>query len=313
MPKPTRLMAFLTLVLAMCFTGANVPFGKAIVAAIPVPVFLLFRFTVATAVLALLAAREPGPRLTSMSRADLRDLMLLSALGSVGFTIFTLEGVKRTSGTDAGIILATLPAVAALLGVIVRRERPGRWQSAAIVLAVAGLAVVNLRSDAAGLPGRSLTGNMLVALAVLCEATFVLASGRMSAIYRPIRLSFAVSATSLVLCLPAALPALRGFDWQPVPGSVWLLGLWYALAASVFCTILWYRAAAHLETWLAGLATSAVPVAALAVSVLVLGERIRPVQLVGATLVITAIALAARAAARRPAPAIAPAPHLRKD
>ncbi len=313
MPAPTRLVAFLTLVTAMCFTGANVPFGKAIVEAIPVPVFLLFRFSIATAVLAVLAAREPGPRLlSSMTRIDWRDLMLLSALGSVAFTIFTLEGVKRTTGMDAGIILATLPAVAALLGLLLRRQRPGTWQMVAIALAVAGMAVVSLGAHRASeAAARSLNGNLLVAMAVLCEATFVLASGRMSAIFRPIRLSLGVSAMSLVLCLPAALPALRTFDAAAVTPAAWLVGLWYALAASVFCTILWYRGAAHVETWLAGLATSAVPIAALAVSAIFLGERISAGQLIGAALVIAAIAFAALTPSR---PAVAvPSPALRQD
>jgi hypothetical protein len=48
----TRLLAAASLIGAMTLTGANVAIGKAIVAEIPVYVFLLMRFVVAVAALA---------------------------------------------------------------------------------------------------------------------------------------------------------------------------------------------------------------------------------------------------------------------
>jgi drug/metabolite transporter (DMT)-like permease len=85
-----------------------------------------------------------------------------------------------------------------------------------------------------------------------------------------------------------------------VAAGTWLLGLWYALASSVVCLWLWYRGLPHVETWLAGLATAAVPVAALAVSALYLDEAIGLSRLAGAALVIAAIALGALAPRRGP-------------
>jgi drug/metabolite transporter (DMT)-like permease len=67
---------------------------------------------------------------------------------------------------------------------------------------------------------------------------------------------------------------------------MWLLGIWYALSASVFCLWLWYAGLRHAETWLAGLAAAAMPVAALATSALYLGEAIGLARLAGAVLVI---------------------------
>ena len=55
-----RLLAAASLIGAMTLTGANVAFGKAIVAEIPVYVFLLMRFVVAVAALALSYAASRG-------------------------------------------------------------------------------------------------------------------------------------------------------------------------------------------------------------------------------------------------------------
>ena len=126
----------------MTLTGANVAFGKAIVAEVPVYVFVLFRFVVASAALALLVRREPGPKLSEMTGAEWRDLALMALLGMVGFTVLMFEGLKRTAAADAGIITATLPAVVAVLGVAFAGERLSRAAGGAVALAVAGLVLV---------------------------------------------------------------------------------------------------------------------------------------------------------------------------
>jgi len=291
-----RLAAVLSLVASMSLTGANVPFGKAVMAEMPVEVFLVFRFAVASLALAVLVRGEPGPLLRTMSRRQTVSLVLLGFVGSVLFTFFLLEGVKCTSGADAGIITATLPAVVALLGLFVLGQRLAANQFAMVALAVAGILIMQPASAAAGTG--ALIGNLLVGVAVLCEATFVLLSQGMSAVYKPIRLSLGVSVVSLLASVPFAATALLDFDWASVSFGIWGLATWYALSASALCTILWYRGAAHVETWMAGLATAALPVSALAVSALFLGEEIGIVRMLGAAFVISAIALGALAPGR---------------
>jgi drug/metabolite transporter (DMT)-like permease len=99
----------------------------------------------------------------------------------------------------------------------------------------------------------------------------------------------------LVLAVPLAGIDAADFDVRAVRAEVWLLGVWYALAASVICLWLWYRGLPHVETWLAGLATAAIPLTALAASALFLGETIGPARLAGAALVIAAIVVGALA------------------
>jgi drug/metabolite transporter (DMT)-like permease len=221
----------------------------------------------------------------------------MSLLGMVGFTVLMFEGLKRTAAADAGIITATLPAVAAMLGVLLAGDRLSRPQGLAIVLAVAGIALVQASG---AVPGTStLLGNLLVGGAVLCEASFVLLGKRLAPPYRPLRLALGANLVGLILSAPLALPQLPAFDPGSVPVGMWALGTWYALASSVVCLWLWYRGLPYVETWLAGLATAAVPVAALAVSSLYLNEAIGLPRLAGAALVIAAIALGALAPAAR--------------
>jgi drug/metabolite transporter (DMT)-like permease len=275
----------------MALTGANVAFGKAIVATVPVYLFVLFRFAVASVALALMVRGEPGPRLAGMSGRERWDLGLMALLGMIGFTVLMLEGLKRTAAVDAGIITATLPAVVAALGVAVAGDRLSRPQVLAVALAVAGLVLVQATGAAGGTS--SLIGNLLVGGAVLCEASFVLLGKRLAPPYRPLRLALGANLVGLVLAAPLALIDAPGFDVSAVTPGMWLLGTWYALSASVFCLWLWYRGLPYVETWLAGLATAAIPLTALAASALFLGESIGPAKLAGAALVIAGIVLGA--------------------
>jgi drug/metabolite transporter (DMT)-like permease len=299
---PTRLAAAVSLLAAMALTGANVAFGRAIAAECPVYLFLLFRFLVASAALAPLVRAEPGPRLSAMGRTELRDLVLMALLGMIGFTVLMLEGLKRTAATDAGIITATLPAVAALLGALVAGDRLSRPQAAAVGLAVAGLALVQVAGAGSG-GTASLIGNLLVGGAVLCEASFVLLGKRLAPPWQPLRLALGANLAGLVLSLPLALPQMPGFTPLAVRPEMWALGTWYAVSSSVLCLWLWYRGLPYVPTWLAGLTTAAVPVTALVSAALYLGEVPGTAQLAGAGLVIAAIALGALAPPRQHADA----------
>jgi drug/metabolite transporter (DMT)-like permease len=302
MPQISRLAAALSLVAAMALTGANVAFGKAIAAAVPVYLFVVFRFAVASLALAPMARGEPGPRLSCMSWTQWRDLTLMALLGMVGFTVLMLEGLKRTAAADAGIITATLPAVVAAFGFVLGGERLSRTQALAVGLSVAGLLLVQTTGAAGGTT--TLVGNLLVLGAVLCEASFVFLGKRLAPPYRPLRLALGANLAGLVLAAPLALSWAPACDPRSVTLEMWLLGTWYALSASVFCLWLWYGGLPYVETWLAGLATAAIPVTALAASALYLREPIGAARLAGAALVIAAIVLGAMSGPTGKAPPI---------
>lgn len=285
-----RALACLYLACAMLMTGANVPIGKFIIASMPVYAFTFLRFVTASAVLALLASREGGARLGELQRRDWRAIGAMSLLGMVLYTVFILEGVKRTSGVDAGIILATLPAVVALLGAVFLRERPGAAQMLAVGLAASGVALImTVETSATAGQASTLLGDLLVGAAVLGEAAFVVLSRRLSGVLSPVRLAFAGSLCACALSVPLALGSGELARLGNISPATWAMAGWYTLSASVLCLLLWYRGVAHVETWMAGVCTACLPLAALAVSVLVLGEPLTLAQAGGAFLVVLAI------------------------
>lgn len=289
--------ALFSLMCAMTLTGANVPLAKVIVADIPLYAFLFFRFALSTAALAVLVRWEAGPKLRDMSPRARVDMAAMSLVGMVGYTILIFEGVRRTAAADAGIITATLPAVVAILSVVLLRDRLQPRQWAAVALAVFGLMLVQAGAGAAG--RTSLLGNALVVGAILCEASFVIVGKRLAPPYRPVRLALGANVVGLALSFPLMVIEGRVIELLQLPPIMALACTWYVLSASVIALWLWYRGLPHVPTWLAGLATAALPIAALAVSVGFLGEPLGSARLFGAALVLASIGLGALAA--RPA------------
>ncbi len=302
----SRTTAMLLLIASMAMTGANVPIAKRLLSAFAPEQLLLLRFALASVILLLLSAFERGATLRSLSQRQWGVIAILAAVGSVLFTAFILAGVQRTSGASAGIILAALPAVVALIGFCLG-ERLRRGELVMIALAVAGIALVQISptassvassvtspvGSAAAIPD-TLAGNLLILMAVLCEAAFVVAARHISAEVPPLRLSLAVALVSLAMCMAPVWLARGSAPLAGIGIGTWALFGWYTLTASVLCTVLWYLGVGRVETWAAGLATAAVPVSALAVSALWLGETISPAQLLGVGLVVAAITAGTR-------------------
>ena len=285
-----RTLAMLCLIAAMTMTGANVPVAKRLVTAFEPETLLALRFALATVVLVPLAHAESGPRLADLSARQWRSIAILGVVGSVMFTWFILAGVQRTSAASAGIILSALPAVVALIG-FARGDRPRFADVAMIGLAVVGVALVQVHTMHDGASGHdSLPGNLLVLMAVLCEAAFVIAARRISAEVAPMRLCLGVALVSLLATLPGALATADTARLVAVPAATWALFAGYVLTSSVLCTWLWYLGVRHVEPWATGLATAAVPVAALATSVFAFAEMASALQVAGAALVVAAIA-----------------------
>lgn len=113
-----------------------------------------------------------------------------------------------------------------------------------------------------------------------------------------------MSALGFALALPFALIEQ---PWRAEPSAAALLAvLYYALVPTVAGFLLWYAGSARITAGLAGIATGLLPVSAVLLAWLVLGEVIGAPQWVGMGCVLAAVVLAAwprRAIAASSAPA----------
>ncbi|MEJ0004025.1 MAG: DMT family transporter [Pararobbsia sp.] len=260
----------LFLIAAMLLVGSNVGIGKSIVVVVPILLFALLRFVVAVGVLLPLYRLD---KMRRVSREEWVNLFLQAFFGTFLFTLLMLSGVHRTTAVAAGVITSTIPATVALLAWLLLKERPGPRAIVAIVLAIAGVIVVTLARESGESGSGSLTGNVMVLGAVLCESTYVILSRRLTQTLSPIDICAYTHGFGLLLMLPFGIVSLIGFDFAAVPAQIWLLVVWYALSASIFSFWLWMKGIRHVPGQLAGVFTAVLPVAAAAYGIVFLGER----------------------------------------
>src|SRR5689334_23259829 len=142
----TRWTAYLCLGGSMAIVGGYVGLSKMLVAVFPVFLLALLRFGIA-AVAMVGWMRSPADEGTLTSR-ERRLLFVESFFGNFLFSICMLYGVAWSSALAAGVIMAALPAVVAILSRIFLRERIGLRVALGIACAVGGIALVSLTRHA---------------------------------------------------------------------------------------------------------------------------------------------------------------------
>ncbi len=282
--------------LAMLLVGSTVVVSKIIGADIEPFLATALRHAMALPVFVWLAWRS-GCVMPQLSRHDALLLLVQAAAGSVGYTVLLIQGVMWSSAADAGVVAGTLPAMAALLAVLMLGERPGLRLLGAIALATLGVMALALAPDSAAATPTRLLGIAAVLAAIACEAVFILGNKRLRQPLPPLLLSTLMCAGGLLLSVLPACYLARSTPSTLSPAA--LMGIaYYAWLPTVGGFVLWYAGSARTSGVRASLATAWLPVSALLLSALLLGEAVQPWQWAGLACVLAAVVLASTGGAR---------------
>ncbi len=264
--------AYAFLAASMALVGSYVGLSKQLLAALPVFLLMWLRFGIGALAMAHWTPRPANE--TLLNRHDRGLLFLQSLLGNFLFSICMLFGVAATSAVAAGVVMAGIPAAVALLSWMFLRERIGARMHIAIALTVAGVVWLALQkpNSSHGVSAPPVWGYLLLLAAVFCEASYVVIGKRLTGSLSPRRISALINLWGLALVTPLGLWQASRFDFAAVPMSLWLLLVFYALAASVWSVWLWMKGLAQVPAARAGVFTVMLPLAATLVGVLWLGE-----------------------------------------
>lgn len=275
------------LLLVVIIWGSNFAVIKATVEQIPPLGFNALRLALACPVLVVIA-RYSGVALPR--RSDWSRLIGLGLAGQCGYQLLFVLGLARTSVTNSSLILGCLPVAVLLLNAVSRRREPvGRWQWAGVVLAIVGVyLVVGVGAEVAR---ETLSGDLLIIGSVWCWAWYTIGSRRLLQRYSPLQVTVCTMATGSVAFLPFAVPSLIGLDWREVTWWAWPSTAGSGLLALSLCYVLWYTGVQRLGVARTSVYSNLVPVVAMTVAAVTLGEPIGPIKAIGAALVLTALVL----------------------
>jgi drug/metabolite transporter (DMT)-like permease len=299
---PSRPVAYLCLALSMTLVGSYVALSKPLAQALPLFLLAWLRFGIGgIGMLSWLRKPASEPPMTPQVK---RLVFLESFLGNFLFTLCMISGVGLTSAVTAGVTMAGIPAAVAVMSWFFLKEQVPRRTWAAVVLAVAGIALFAVAQPGAGAhggaPGAEGThpqglawlGQLLLIGAVLCEAAYSVIGKKLTGTLGPRRITALINLWGFVLATPLGLYTALQFDFSAVRPGMWLLLVFYALAASVWTVWLWMTGLKAVPAAQGGVFTVLLPVSAALVGVLVLGERFTALQLVAFGIAIASVVLA---------------------
>ncbi len=283
-PRFTSTDALLLLVVTIW--GSNFSVVKASMEQIPPLGFNALRLVVACVVL-VGAARWSGGRVPT--RDEWPRLIAVGLVGHGGYQLCFVLGLARTSVTNSSLILGCLPVAVLLLNIVSRRrEAVGGLQWAGVALALLGLYLV---VGAGEVTRDTLFGDLLVVAAVWCWAWYTIGSRQLLQRHPPLQVTACTTLVGTALGIPFGVPSLMRLDWVAVSGWAWVaVGVSGALALSL-AYVLWYIGVQRLGSAHTAVYSNLVPVVAMTVAAVGLGEPIGWVKMVGAGLVLTALLL----------------------
>jgi len=254
----------------------------------PLPL-LAWRF----ALVSLLMAAYQLVRNAGAMKAGLADLGRYAALSLTGYgaaSVCYFFALKFASASVVAVLLYTYPAMVAVLSALFLGERLTRARLVAIALTFAGCAlVVGLLSEDIQASG---TGILLGLGAALGYSVFNMLSYRWMGSKPRIVLmtyTFGISAVALAAITMASGGSLSVVAWTP---TLWgLLGL-IVLVPTFIAVLLYLNGIRRLGPAQAAIVSTTEPLFTIALAAVVLQERLTPLQMVGAALVVAGVVAA---------------------
>ncbi|MFI8708739.1 DMT family transporter [Bacillus sp. NPDC077411] len=285
------LIPHLKIALAMTIVGSSVVVGKLIGQSFPVFVASELRFLIATIILVPLLIKFEG--IPPIGKKNFLILFLQALFGVFLFNIFMLYGLKSTTAIEGGIITSIIPAVTGWLAFLLLKEKLTKRINVGIMLAVSGTLVINVFGSFPNMEGGSshVFGNLLIFGAVIGEALFIILGKRVAQQVSPLAVSTIVSAFGVVLFLPFSLYEGSRFQFETVSVSEWGLILYFGIVVTVIAFILMYQGISKVSASTTGVLTSVLPISSIVLSILILGEEISLIHLVGIGMILIAICL----------------------
>src|SRR5690349_17387496 len=259
--------------------------------------FTAVELSVLRLLVASLALAAAAP-LLHLRRPRRRDLPAIAAAGLLGMSAYQLllnAGERSVTAGTASLLVSTAPIFVALLAAATLGERVTRRAKLGIGVAFTGAVIIALgQGDGISLHG----GALLVLGAALSQAAFFVVQKPLLARYTAFEVTaYAMWAgTALLLPLGTGLPhAVAHAGAEPL-FAVALLGL----GASAVGFIAWAYALARLPVSTASSALYSVPVVAIAVALVWLGELPSVASVLGGAVALAGVVLSAHAEGDRP-------------
>lgn len=289
-PGKPRVSPDLAVALLVLIWGSNFAVVKAALSEFSPLAFNALRFVIASALM-LVFLRLAGMRVR-IERRDVPVMIGLGILGNTAYQVLFILGIDWTLAGNAALMLAAVPIFVALMSVVLGHEKIHLMAWIGIFLSVAGIGFVVLGGDRdVSFGGETVRGDLTMLAAAVLWSAYTVGSSRFVRKYGTLpttALTMWIGAAGLVLI---AMPSLRAQAWSGISGWAWAGLLYSSVLGIAVAYLLWYYGVRHLGSSRTATYSNVIPLVALIVAWILLGEQPGLTQIVGAALILGGIGI----------------------
>lgn len=287
LPAASRVV-YAKLVVVACIWGGTFIAGRVAAAEMPAPTAALWRYLIACVALLLLSWRLEGG-LPPLSRQQWWGVLLLGLTGVAIYNLLFMFGLERVPASRGSLIMAFNP-VATLLGAALFLSEPlTRNRVAGILLALLGVAIVLGHGHPLQLfSGHVGVGELALLGCAMAWATYTLLGKRILLGLSPLAATTYAALTGTALLAVAA--ALSGDLFVPRASLTgWICLAYLGVFGTAIAFVWFYDGVKVLGPARTAVFINLVPVAAVTLGVLLLGEPLELSMLTGGALVVLGV------------------------
>jgi drug/metabolite transporter (DMT)-like permease len=236
---------------------------------------------------------------TTFSARDLKLLSLLG-LGVLGNHLLTLFGLRYIGASTAGAIIGASPAITALLSSLLVRDIPFKTVATGCAVSFAGVALVSGVGGDAPRGDHPWLGGLLILLGLVSWALYSIGGREVMDRLSPLTVNWTTLLVSLLLQMPLLFTdqklLLSGTSVVPVSG--WLALLYLIVFATALGQQAWLYGVQGVGASRAGVFVNLIPVSALLLSAMLLGDVIGAREVMGMVLILAGVWLVGWQSAR---------------
>ena len=275
----------------MIFWGGTFISGRMLAGHVSPFCAAFLRFVAASSILLIILYRK-NHGFPHVPRRLFLPIFFLSLTGIFSYNILFLWGLHSVDASRASVIIANNPIFIAVFASLIFQERLGLIKSLGVLVSVAGAVIAISKGDVAGLlRGAFGWGDVMIFGCVLSWVAFSLIGKTVIAHVSPLTaITYASTVGALLLLFPAIMDGVFAnlgsytiHDWS----NILFLGIFGTAIGFVW----YYQGIEYIGATRAGLFINLVPISAILLAFLLLGEPITVSLLVGTVLVLSGVYL----------------------
>jgi drug/metabolite transporter (DMT)-like permease len=294
MDRKPLFWTYVKLLLMAFFWGGTFIAGRVVVRDVEPCSAAFLRFAIASVLLAAIAWRQE--RRSMLLRADqILPVVVLGLSGIFAYNILFMKGLKLIEAGRASMIIANNPILIALCSAFFFKEKLTPIRLAGILVSISGAVVVISRGHPGSLfRGGIGPGEIMIFGCVACWVTFSLVGKAVMRRLGPLpSVTYAVLVGTLALAWPAFAEGLAG-KMAAYRVRDWVSLAFLGVLGTVVGFVWFYQGIQKIGAMRTGLFISFVPISAVFLAFLILGEPITASLLVGTVLVTAGVCMTNR-------------------